>query len=109
MREDDLFKMPAKRKPRKVREADVEDDHRLVVKSDGGISYKFTSPARRSVPDRLDLYPIPPHHREIVSRYVQFTELKKPGEQPTPAQQREHDYLRSLGFFVQVVDQRKKT
>lgn len=100
------FKMPVKR-VKKVTEAQVEDDHRLAVKSEGGISYKFTSPARRSVPDRLDLYRVPPEHREIVSRYVQFTELKKPGEMPTPAQQREHDFLRGMGFFVQVVNERK--
>lgn len=102
----ELFKMPVKRK-KKITEAQVEDDHRLAVKGEGGISYKFTSPARRSVPDRLDLYPIPPEHREIVSRYVQFTELKKPGEVPTASQQREHDFLRAMGFFVQVVDERK--
>jgi hypothetical protein len=88
-------------------EKQVEADHMAAVKADGGISYKFTSPARRAVPDRLDLRPIPPEHREIVARYVRFTECKRPGEKPTPAQQREHDYLRSLGFQVDVIDQRK--
>ncbi|MDP2263264.1 MAG: VRR-NUC domain-containing protein [Hydrogenophaga sp.] len=97
---------PIQRKPRAVREKDVEADHRDAVKADGGISYKFVSPARRSVPDRLDLRPVPPEHRELVARYVRFTECKRPGEKPTPAQQREHDMLRGLGFVVDVVDQR---
>lgn len=98
----------AKRK-KAVREADVEKDHMALVKHQGGISYKFTSPARRSVPDRLDLRPIPPEHRELVARYMRFTELKKPGEKPTPSQQREHEFLRSMGFTVDVIDQRTKT
>lgn len=96
------------RKNRKPREKDVEADHMARVKADGGISYKFTSPARRSVPDRLDLRPIPPEHRELVARYIRFTECKKPGEKPSPAQQREHEFLRSLGFTVDVVDERTK-
>lgn len=96
----------AAKKKRGPREKDVEADHTASVKADGGHSYKFTSPARRSVPDRLDLRPVPPEHRDIVARYVRFTECKKPGEKPTPSQQREHEYLRSLGFTVDVIDQR---
>lgn len=101
---EERFRMPAKRKPR-VTEKKVEANHRDTVKADGGISYKFTSPARRSVPDRLDLRPIPPEHRDLVARYVRFTECKKPGEKPTASQLREHEFLRSLGFTVDVVDQ----
>lgn len=97
----------AKRK-KGVKEKVVEADHMARVKAEGGISYKFVSPARRSVPDRLDLRPIPPEHREIVARYVRFTECKRPGEKPTPSQQREHEFLRGLGFTVDVVDQRTK-
>lgn len=87
-----------------LRESDIEAAHRDAVKAGGGISYKFVSPARRSVPDRLDLRPVPPEHREIVSWYVRFTECKRPGEKPTPPQQREHERLRALGFTVDVVD-----
>jgi hypothetical protein len=101
---EERFRMPKKRKPR-VTEKKVEGNHRDRVKADGGISYKFVSPARRSVPDRLDLRPIPPEHRELVARYVRFTEAKKPGEKPTASQLREHEFLRSLGFTVDVVDQ----
>lgn len=104
---EEKFRMPAKRK-KQVREADVERDHIASVKADGGHSYKFVSPARRSVPDRLDLRPIPPEHQAMVAQYVRFTECKKPGEKPTDSQLREHEHLRSLGFRVDVVDQRKK-
>jgi len=100
------FRAPTK-KVRQVREKDVEADHAARVKAEGGHSYKFTSPARRAVPDRLDLRPVPEEHREIVARYVRFTECKKPGAKPTSSQLREHEYLRSLGFQVDVVDQRK--
>lgn len=96
---------PIKRKPKSTSEKQVEAAHRDAVKAEGGISYKFVSPARRSVPDRLDLRPVPPEHRELVARYVRFTECKRPGEKPTPAQLREHQMLRSLGFTVDVVDQ----
>lgn len=95
---------PIKRKPRPLSEKKVEASHRDAVKEDGGLSYKFVSPARRAVPDRLDLRPIPPEHRELVARYVRFTECKRPGEKPTAAQLREHNLLRSLGFTVDVVD-----
>lgn len=101
---DEPFRMPDK-KVKPVSETDVEGDHIAAVKADGGHSYKFTSPARRAVPDRLDLRPIPPEHRAIVARYVQFTECKRPGEKPTVAQAEEHKKLRDLGFQVNVVDQ----
>ena len=102
------FTAPSPKRQKPVREAQVEADHMARVKAEGGISYKFVSPARRSVPDRLDLRPIPAEHRALVARYVRFTECKKPGEKPTPSQLREHDFLRGLGFTVEVVDQRTK-
>lgn len=88
-------------------EADIEERHRKRVQDAGGISYKFTSPARRSVPDRLDLLPIPAAARHVVAQYVQFTECKRPGAVPTPAQLREHERLRALGFVVNVVDSKE--
>jgi len=94
-------KKPAK-KP--MLESVVEAAHMKSVKDQGGISYKFVSPARRSVPDRLDLRPIPEAVRELVAKYVRFTECKRPGELPTPSQHREHERLRALGFTVDIVD-----
>lgn len=69
------------------------------VKEAGGTAYKFTSPQRRSVPDRLVLMP---------GGRALFVECKRPGAKPTPAQAREHDRLRALGFTVEVVDTKDK-
>lgn len=60
-----------------------------------GIPYKFTSPARRSVPDRLLVLP---------ESMAVFVECKAPGKKPTPAQEREHQKLEALGHKVWVVD-----
>lgn len=68
------------------------------VKAMGGIAYKFTSPQRRSVPDRLVLLP---------GGVVQFVELKAPGKKPTDMQTREHEKLRALGFTVEVIDSKE--
>lgn len=87
-----------------VKEADVEARVVANVKRLGGIAYKFTSPARRSVPDRLCILPVADEHKEIVSRYVRFVEAKRPGEVATASQQREHERLRALGFSVLVID-----
>jgi len=89
---------PVKRKPKPVRESQVEDDFVARVKSLGGIAAKFTSPGRAAVPDRLVLFP---------GGIAMFCELKRPGEVPTPAQLREHTLLRSLGFRVDVISTRE--
>lgn len=68
------------------------------VKAMGGIAYKFTSPQRRSVPDRLVLLP---------GGGVYFVELKAPGKKPTEMQTREHEKLRALGFVVHVIDSKE--
>lgn len=104
---DAATKRPKKKKV--VREAVVEKAHMDRVKADGGISFKFVSPSRRSVPDRLDLRPVPHAVRELVAKYVRFTECKRPGEVATPAQEREHNRLRALGYQVDVVDEVKPT
>ncbi|WP_368913514.1 VRR-NUC domain-containing protein [Mixta calida] len=66
-----------------------------AVKKAGGVAYKFISPGRAAVPDRLVLLP--------GGRLV-FVECKAPGQKPRPAQLREHDRLRALGFSVVVLD-----
>lgn len=65
------------------------------AKRRGGIAYKFTSPQRRSVPDRLVLLP---------GKKMIFVECKRPGAKPTEAQEREHQRIRDLGFDVYVMD-----
>jgi len=60
----------------------------------GGIAYKFTSPGRRSVPDRLCVVP---------NGGIFFVECKATGEVATPAQLREHERLKNLDQWVYVV------
>lgn len=81
-----------------TRERDIEAHLVQRVKAMGGIAYKFTSPSRRSVPDRLVLLP---------GRMV-FVECKAPGAKPTDAQYREHERLRGLGFVVLIMDSRER-
>lgn len=76
-------------------EKEVEAHLVKRVKERGGIPYKFTSPARRSVPDRICVMPL---------GRVLFVELKRPGGKPTPQQDREHQRLRALGAVVLVLD-----
>lgn len=78
-----------------MRERDIEQYLGLRVKAMGGISYKFTSPGRVGVPDRIVALPD--------SRLV-FVELKAPGKKPEAHQLREHARLRALGQRVEVID-----
>ena len=78
-----------------MRESDIEAALRGGVALLGGIAYKFVSPGRRGVPDRLVVMP------NGVTVYV---ELKAPGEKPEPHQEREHQRLRERGHRVYVID-----
>lgn len=78
-----------------IRESTIEKHLVAEVKKAGGIAYKFVSPGRRAVPDRLVLLP---------SGRVVFVECKAPGEKPRPEQLREHERLRALGVTVVVLD-----
>jgi hypothetical protein len=80
-----------------MREATVEQYLRRRCHERGALCLKFTSPGRRSVPDRLVLAP---------HGHVFFVELKAPGKDATPAQAAEHARLRALGFRVWVADGR---
>ncbi|EDR2105050.1 VRR-NUC domain-containing protein [Salmonella enterica subsp. enterica] len=76
------------------RENIIEKHLVAEVKKVGGVAYKFISPGRRSVPDRLVLLP--------GGRLV-FVECKAPGKEPRADQLREHERLRALGFSVVVL------
>ncbi|WP_208452989.1 hypothetical protein [Burkholderia gladioli] len=65
------------------------------VRALGGTAYKFTSPARASVPDRIVI--LPPGR-------IYFVELKRPGGKLTRGQEREHEHLRRLGADVRTLD-----
>jgi hypothetical protein len=57
--------------------------------------YKFTSPARAAVPDRMFVRP---------NGVIFFIEFKRGGQKPTDSQEREHDRLRRHNVNVFVVD-----
>jgi hypothetical protein len=65
------------------------------AKSKGVLAYKFTSPARAAVPDRLFIAP---------DGRVWFCEFKREGQKPTAAQEREHARLREQKVNVFVID-----
>jgi hypothetical protein len=65
------------------------------AKTKGVLAYKFTSPARAAVPDRLFI---------AQDGRMWFCEFKAAGKKPTPAQEREHDRLRQQMVNVFVID-----
>lgn len=69
------------------------------AKLHGMLVYKFTSPERAAVPDRLLIT------HTGVSWFIEF---KREGAKVTAAQDREHDRLRNHGVTVFVVDSVEK-
>lgn len=65
------------------------------AKTKNVLVYKFTSPARAAVPDRLFIRP---------DGRMWFCEFKRGGQKPTEAQEREHHRLRQQAINVFVVD-----
>lgn len=65
------------------------------AKEQGLLVYKFTSPERRAVPDRMFITP---------SGKVFFIEFKATGKEATPQQEREHKRLKEYHVWVYVVD-----
>lgn len=76
-------------------EADIESKSCKYAKGLGWLTFKFSSPARRSVPDRIFISPI---------GLIIFIEFKATGKVPTDAQWREIGRLRKNGCFVMVID-----
>ena len=81
------------------RESEIEKHLVKRVKERGGLPYKFVSPSRKGVPDRLCAMP---------GGVIVFCELKAPGEEPRPDQAREHQRLRDLGCKVLVLDTKQR-
>ena len=65
------------------------------VKELGGLCDKFKSPGKRAVPDRVVTLP---------NNRIIFVELKRPGEEPTALQLKDHKKRRALGCDVRVID-----
>lgn len=76
-------------------EKQIEKEVCFHAKQKGFLTYKFTSPSRSAVPDRLLITPW---------GTVFFIEFKRTGEEPTPQQHREHDRLRKMNILLFVVD-----
>lgn len=65
-----------------------------AVTAAGGVAYKFTSPSRRGVPDRLIVLP---------GNRIFFAEVKGDGGRLAPLQAVEIERLRKLGARVDIV------
>ncbi len=76
-------------------EKDIEKKVCDYAKTKGMLTYKFTSPNRRSVPDRMLVTP---------KGIVFFIEFKQEGKKPTAGQAREIKRLQDQGVSVFVVD-----
>ena len=76
-------------------EKDIEGKVCEYARSKNVLAYKFTSPARHAVPDRLFIAP---------DGRGWFCEFKREGAKPTPAQGREHTRLRQQKVNVFVID-----
>jgi len=79
----------------KLLEKDIEARVCEYARSKGVLAYKFTSPSRAAVPDRLFIAP---------DGRMWFCEFKREGQKATVAQEREHLKLRQSKVSVFVVD-----
>lgn len=76
-------------------EKDIEKRVCEYAKDRGLLVYKFTSPNRAAVPDRMFVRG---------DGFIFFVEFKREGVKPTPAQEREHERLRGHNVPVVIVD-----
>lgn len=79
-------------------ERDIEAYLVKRCKEIGALADKFTSPQRRSVPDRLITF----------GGRVLFVELKATGKKPTEAQVRDHERRRAAGAEVVWLDSKEQ-
>jgi len=80
-------------------EKDIERKAVAAAKQLGWLSYKFSSPARRGVPDRIFLR----------NGTCVFVEFKRPGVKPTALQEHEMSILRRAGFIAEVASSVSET
>lgn len=78
---------------RTVREKSIENYLSRKVRQAGGLCWKFASPGRSGVPDRLVLF----------KGFAVFVELKRPGQKPRELQQIRMNELRDVGAWVEVI------
>lgn len=75
-------------------ESTIEKKVSDFAKDQGWLSYKFTSPSNRGVPDRLYL-------KEGVCIFIEF---KATGKKPSKLQDKIISRIRDQGFLVYIVD-----
>ena len=75
-------------------ERDLEARCFRDVEARGGLCWKWSSPGRVGVPDRIIFWP---------NGDVHFVEFKKPGEKPTEVQKHVHGMMRARKAKVWVV------
>lgn len=80
--------------PKNTLEKDVEKALCDRVKELGGLCEKFTSPQKRSVPDRILTFP---------GNIIIFVELKRPGKVATDKQALDHTIRKLYGCDVRVI------
>ena len=81
-----------------LRESVIERKLVTEVKKRGGLAVKFVSPGLDGVPDRLVLFP---------GGKMAFVELKAPGKNMRPIQEKRARQLTALGFRVYCVDNKE--
>lgn len=74
-----------------MRESDIERYLRKQVEANGGKCWKWVSPGRRGVPDRIVIMP---------GGVIAFVELKAPGKTERPDQVYTQALMRNLGCIV---------
>lgn len=76
-----------------MRESGLERKITEYVREKGGTAYKWVSPGRAGVPDRICIFP---------GGFIVFVEVKRPGLKDglSPRQVKEIERLRSLGCKV---------
>ncbi len=77
-----------------MRESEIEKKVTVHAVSRGWVSYKWASPGRRGVPDRL----------YFKAGKIKIIEFKAPGKLPTVFQQMVHRKLGKEKFKVDIVD-----
>jgi hypothetical protein len=82
-----------------MRERVIEEYLRKQTEKLGGVAYKFVSPGRRGVPDRICCYP---------SGILVFVECKSPTGRLSMLQDVELRTLRNLGHKAVVIDSRPR-
>ncbi len=76
-------------------EKDTEKYLRTEMLRHGGMSFKWTSPGMKGVPDRICIF----RNNKVI-----FVETKSEGDKPKPHQLRIHKSMREKGALVYVID-----